>query len=115
VKRGPYAATITKEMAREALREVVMQHMPEMVQAQVAHAKGLTYLVRRDKGSGKFVRVTADMLDKQSDDDVIEMWTKEPNVPAFTDLLNRALDKPKEQEQALQVHGKMIIEIAKGW
>jgi hypothetical protein len=102
-------------MAREALRQVVMQHMPEMVQAQVAHAKGLTYLVRRDKGSGKFVRVTADMLDKQSEDDVIEMWTKEPNVPAFTDLLNRALDKPKEQEQAVQVHGKMIIEIAKGW
>jgi hypothetical protein len=109
-KGTKYAPTITKEMAREALREVVMQHMPEMVQAQVAHAKGLTYLVRRDKGSGKFVRVTADMLDKQTDEDVIEMWTKEPNVPAFTDLLNRALDKPKEQEQELAIRGKLVVQ-----
>jgi hypothetical protein len=108
-KGTKYAPTISKEMAREALRQTVMQHMPEMVQAQVAHAKGLTYLVRRDKGSGKFVRVTADMLDKQSDDDVIEMWTKEPNVPAFTDLLNRALDKPKEQEQEHKIDAEVTF------
>jgi hypothetical protein len=114
-KYGPNKHTLSKEAGRDLVRQVVLNHLEDMMAAQVAHAKGLTYLVRRDKGSGKFVRVTADMLDKQSDDDVIEMWTKEPNVPAFTDLLNRALDKPKEQEQALQVHGKMIIEIAKGW
>ena len=114
-KRGPYAPTLTKEMARDALRALVLAQMPELVGAQLAHAKGLKYLVRRDKGSGKFVRVTANMLDKQGEDDVIEMWEKEPNVPAFTDLLNRALDKPKEQEQELQVHGKLVIEITKGW
>ena len=35
------------------------------------------------------------------------MWEKDPSVQAFADLLNRALDKPKEQEQEvkLQVEG----------
>jgi len=114
-KYGPQQETITKEQARDALRQLVLAKMQPMVEAQLAHAQGLKYLVRRDKGSGKFVRVTANMLDNQTDEDVIEMWEKEPNVPAFTDLLNRALDKPKEQEQELQVHGKLVIEISKGW
>ena len=112
---GKNASTITKEAARDLLRAMVTAQMQPMIEAQLAHAQGLKYLVRRDKGSGKFVRVTANMLDKQGEDDVIEMWEKEPNVPAFTDLLNRALDKPKEQEQELQVHGKLVIEITKGW
>jgi hypothetical protein len=108
-KGTKYAPTISKEAGRELVRQVVLNHLEDMMAAQVAHAKGLTYLVRRDKGSGKFVRVTADMLDKQSEDDVIEMWTKEPNVPAFTDLLNRALDKPKEQEQEHKIDAEVTF------
>jgi hypothetical protein len=30
-------------------------------------------------------------------------------VQAFTDLMNRALDKPKEQEQELEVKGALRI------
>jgi hypothetical protein len=42
-------------------------------------------------------------------EEIIEVWEKEPSTPAFTDLMNRALDKPKEQEQDLKVSGKLII------
>lgn len=108
-------ATISKEQARDALRELVLSKMSQLVDAQLANATGLKYLVRRDAKSGKFVRVTADMLDNQTDEDRIEMWEKEPSVQSFTDLMNRALDKPKEQEQEVTVAGKLVIEIAKGW
>ena len=109
------AQTISKEAARDALRQLVLAKMEQLVEAQLANATGLKYLVRRDAKTGKFLRVTADMLDEQTDEDRIEMWEKEPHVGAFTDLLNRALDKPKEQEQEVAVTGKLIIEIAKGW
>jgi hypothetical protein len=29
-------------------------------------------------------------------DEIIEVWEKDPNVMAFTDLLNRAIGKPVE-------------------
>ncbi len=115
-----HKSTITKEQARDALRQIVIDNLQRLVDAQLSNATGIKYLVARHKKSGKFVRLTQDLTDKILDGqddahDSVEMWTKDPNVSAFTDLLNRALDKPKEQEQELQVHGKMIIEIAKGW
>jgi hypothetical protein len=114
-KYGPQKQTISKEQARDALRQIVLAKMSELVDAQLSNATGIKYLVRRDAKSGKFLRVTADMLDQQTDDDLIEMWEKEPSVQSFTDLMNRALDKPKEQEQEVTVAGKLVIEIAKGW
>ena len=30
-------------------------------------------------------------------EEVVEVWEKDPSTQAFTDLLNRALDKPREQ------------------
>ena len=70
-----------------------------MVEAQIAHAKGLKYLVTRDKKTGKFIRVTQAMARVKlgQDEEVVEVWEKDPSTQAFTDLLNRALDKPREQ------------------
>ena len=40
--------------------------------------------------------------------------TKDPSIQAFTDLLNRALDKPKEQEQDINLHGSVdVVDILK--
>jgi hypothetical protein len=99
-------ATISKEQAREALRQIVLEQMRELVDSQLANAKGIKYLVVREK-SGKFVRVTEAMARaKQSDSqEIIEVWEKDPSVQAFTDLMNRALDKPAEQEQQLSISG----------
>jgi hypothetical protein len=36
-------------------------------------------------------------------EEIIEVWEKDPSTPAFTDLMNRTLGKPKEQEQDVNV------------
>jgi hypothetical protein len=102
-------ATLDKEAAREALREIVKEHMAEMTAAQVAHAKGIKYLVTRDKAGGKFVKVTEAMAGALKGDEVIEVWEKEPSTQAFTDLMNRTIDKPAEQEQTLNHTGVLEI------
>lgn len=103
-------STITKEQAREALRQVVLEEIRELTAAQISHAKGLKYLVTRDKRTGKFIRVTEAMAKAKVGDnateEIIEVWEKDPSVQAFTDLMNRALDKPKEQEQEIKLTGE---------
>lgn len=112
-KGAKYRSTRSKEEGREALRQIVMREMEALVGAQVANAKGLSYLVVRDRVSGKFVRVPSGAADKlDPTQEVIEIWEKDPSVQAFTDLLNRALDKPKEQEQEVSVrHTVDIVDI----
>lgn len=91
--------TLEKEAARELVRAFVTDRLQPMLEAQFAQACGLRYLVTREKKTGKFVRVTEAMARaKQGDtEEIIEVWEKDPSVQAFTDLLNRALDKPAEQ------------------
>ncbi len=103
-------STITKEAAREALRQIVLKDMSELVGAQLANAKGIHYLVVREKSSGKFLRVGKDAAEKlKADQEIIEVWEKDPSVQAFTDLMNRAIDKPKEQEQEIELKGGLVI------
>ena len=63
-------------------------------------------MVRNTK-TGKVLRVTEAMAKAMlgKDEENIEVWEKDPSVQAFTDLLNRALDKPKEQEQEVKIAG----------
>ena len=76
-----------------------------MLEAQLAYAQGLKDPVVRDTKTGKFIRVTEAMAKAKlgQHEEIIEVWEKDPNVPAFTDLMSRALDKPKEQEQEIKV------------
>ena len=96
--------TLAKEAARELVRQEITQHLKPLIDAQVANALGLKHLVTRDEKTGKFTRVTAAMA-RKGHGLVIEVWEKDPSTQAFTDLMNRAIDKPKEQEQQLQVTG----------
>lgn len=114
-KKGAiYKPTLDKIKAREALRLIVLQHMPEMVAAQIDASKGLKYLVKRAKHGGKFEVVTEEMIKAgilDQDDVTIEVWDKQPSTPAFADLMNRALDKPAEQEQDVNLKGHITF----GW
>lgn len=115
-KAGPQQRTIEKEAARSALRQIILMQMQELVAAQVANAKGLKYLVTRDKKSGKFLRVTEAMarLKQGKTEELIEVWEKDPCVQAFTDLMNRALDKPAEHVNLSGSDGKplrVIVEL----
>ena len=38
-------------------------------------------------------------------EETLEVWEKDPNVRAFTDLLSRALDRSKEQQQDVHMDG----------
>jgi hypothetical protein len=100
--------TLTKEAGREALRQLVLRDMADLAAAQLANAKGLKYLVTRDKKTGKFVRVGEAMAGNHAEE-TIEVWEKDPSVQAFTDLMNRALDKPAEQEQQLEHTGVIVF------
>lgn len=97
--------TLDKEAARQLVRELVYAALAPMVEAQIANAKGISYLVTRDKKTGKFIRVGAAMAKLAKKEETIEVWEKDPSVNAFADLLNRALDKPKEQEQEIKLTG----------
>ena len=56
---------------------------------------------------GEVLRVTEAMAKAKlgQHEEIIEVWEKDPNVQAFTDLMSRALDKPKEQEQEIKLTG----------
>lgn len=92
--------TIEKEVAREMLRNMVKAELGPMTEAQIAHAKGLKYLMTREGSSGKWVKVTEAMAGTLGPDVLVEVWEKDPSVQAFTDLLNRTIDKPIETLQA---------------
>ena len=91
--------TLAKEEAREILRQQVMAEMGPMTEAQIKNAKGISYLVYRDKKGGKFAKVKESEAEAILGDDnvIVEVWEERPSVQAYTDLMNRALDKPKEQ------------------
>lgn len=101
--RGPkkgarYKPTLEKEAMRAIVREQVGKALLPLVHAQIAHANGIHYLVVRDKASGKFLRVGKGKAEKlKPEEEVIEIWEKDPSVQAFTDLMNRVIDKPAEQ------------------
>jgi hypothetical protein len=101
IDKGTAAARAEKEALRQMLREKVAEHMGPLVEAQVANARGLKYLVARDTKTGKFERISQRELEailsgKDSKRYAIEVWEKDPSVQAFTDLMNRTLDKPTE-------------------
>ena len=110
-KGVPTAVALSKEAAREAARQLITAELASLIQAQIANARGLSYLVTRDRKTGKFIRVGEAMAAaKQGDtEETIEVWEKDPSVQAFTDLMNRALDKPREQEQAVDVSGSVTV------
>ena len=115
IKKGyKYAATISKEQAREFVRQQVTAALGQMLDAQIAHSTGLKYLVTRNSKTGKFERVSKErmeeLLETGSEElERVEVYDKDPSVQAFTDLMNRALDKPAEQEQAVAVSGALLI------
>jgi len=113
-KKGSAPVTLDKVLAREHIRQRVVRALDPLLDAQIANAQGLKYLVTREKKTGKFVRVTQAMARvKQGDkEEIIEVWEKDPSVQAFTDLMNRAFDKPADQ---LPEPGEGVTEAIYHW
>lgn len=93
--------TLEKLEARELARKIITDALRPMIQAQIAHAQGIGHLYTRDK-TGKFTKIENQaqidtLLTEGSEGEHYWIFSKDPSVQAFTDLLNRALDKPAEQ------------------
>jgi hypothetical protein len=68
--------------------------------------------MRRDPKTGKFERITGDakQIDKAlKSNNACWIYTKDPNVQAFTDLMNRAIDKPAEHVQIAGADGGPLV------
>ena len=85
--------------------------MGRMVSAQVANAIGIMHLMLRNEDGTWRKATKADEIEKALNGDPNLYWisTKDPNVTAFSDLMNRALDKPKEQAQELKLTGEVAL------
>jgi hypothetical protein len=98
--------TLEKEQAREFVRQYVTEHLEPMIKAQIANACGVQHFFLRDPSTGQFKQITdpdeieaALNVENASEGSTYWIFTQNPNVQAFTDLLNRALDKPAEHVQ----------------
>jgi len=111
-KKGDlHHATVDKLKMRQTARDIIGPHMAEVLAAHIKNAKGIAYLVRRDKATGKFVRVgesaVPESLD-QAGDDIIEVWEKDPSIEAAKVLLDRLLDKPSEHHEITGADGQPL-------
>jgi hypothetical protein len=96
-----WPSTLRKEEARELVRQYVNERLPQFLDAMSDNIIG-RHLMMRDPKTGKFERITGDakQIDKAlKSKNAFWIYSKDPNVQAFTDLLNRAIDKPAEHVQ----------------
>ena len=96
-----HQSTLHKEASREALRQIVLREMEAMTAAQIANAKGISHFFLRDPKTGQFVKIEdakaiETALNSGEEGSYYWIFTKDPSIQAFTDLMNRALDKPVE-------------------
>lgn len=103
-----WKSTIDKEVQREVVRQLVAAELEPMVRKQIKHAQGIDHFFLRNEKTKQFEQVTNPALieaalNSGDEDSYYWIFTKDPSVQAFSDLLNRTLDRPKEQEQDLNI------------
>jgi hypothetical protein len=105
--------TIEKELYREELRRLVVADLEPMVRAQIAAAKGVSHFFQRNE-DGKWVELVdphavLTALNSGEKDTYYWVHTQHPSTAAFADLLNRALDKPKEPAFEVSVQADLTL------
>lgn len=115
--------TLTKELAREAARRQIIEEQDALIAAQIQHAKGIQHFFLRNEKTKQFERVKDPKLiqaalNKGEEGSFYWIFTKDPSVQAFTELMNRALDKPAEQitidQTVTVIHTELNRRIAEG-
>lgn len=102
LKKGyKFPKTIDRELQRSHLRQRVMRELDPLLDAQIAHAKGIDHFFLRDEKTKQFKRiedpsVIEAALNAGDRDSYYWIFTKDPSVQAFTDLMNRTFDRPPE-------------------
>lgn len=108
-------ATREKQAAKEILKERVMARLIPIIDAGIDSATGIKHFMLRNPDDGTFKRLTnAEEIDAAlAHPDAKEgssfwIYVKDPQTPAMSDLLNRAIGKPIEEVQA-EVKGGLTI------
>lgn len=107
-QKGDIAAkTIEKEQAKAIVRQMVIERLAPLVRAQMDVATGISHFMLRDPETGEFRRLTdPEEIEKAlnapgaSEGSTYWIYTKDPQTPAFTALMDRAIGKPIEEIQA---------------
>jgi hypothetical protein len=116
-------ATLEKDAAREAVRVRIMQRIFPLVDAQINNAIGIQHFMVRDKVTGQWERLrNVKQIEKALNDpraregSTYWIYTKDPNSQAAREMLDRAIDKPKEQLQEIAVSGgqELIAKLLEG-
>jgi hypothetical protein len=98
-----WASTLAKDLQKEEAREIARQHITKtlipLLDAAIDHALGIKHFFKRNPTTGQWERLTdPDQISEALvKDEGFWIYTKDPSVQAFTDLLNRALGKPAAQ------------------
>lgn len=95
---------IQKLEGKALLREMVLQNLTPIVRGLMAKATGINHMMLRDPENGQWVRLTSqeqieEALNAPGAEEGKTFWihTKDPDVQAASDLLNRAIGKPVEE------------------
>lgn len=108
-----FKRTLEKEQAREVLRQHLTERLDTVATALLSRAQGVRYFVTRNKKTGKYELVTnPDQVIaalNAEDENTGEFYTDKPDVSAIREILDRALDKAKEQEQTIEVKGDAAL------
>lgn len=110
-KKGTkWPSTIAKDAAREETRQYLTERLKPVLRAHVANAQGIGHLYTRDK-AGKFTKIESEaeidrLLVEGIEGTNYWIFTKDPSTQSFAEILNRSLDKAKEQEQEIKITGE---------
>lgn len=100
------AKTLEKEAAREAVRVRITERLVPLVDAQIDSAIGIKhFFLRDDMGQWKRIKNAQQIEDALNKAGAEKFWiyTKDPNSLAAREMLDRAIDKPKEQKKEIGV------------
>lgn len=100
------AKTLQKEEGKALLREMVLSELRPIVRGLIGKATGINHMMLRDETNGQWIRLTEPeqiekALNAKGAEEGKTYWihTKDPDVQAAADVLNRAIGKPVEEVQ----------------
>lgn len=112
-----FPKTLEKQEGKERLRQMVLASLDPIVRGLIGKATGINHMMLRDETTGQWIRLTEPeqieaALNSPGAEQGKTFWihTKDPDVAAATDILNRAIGKPVEEVQ-VDADVKMVF----GW
>ena len=97
-------STLEKEAARELVRKRITERLVPLIDAQIDSSIGIKHFMLRDELTGQWKRLTnpnqiiaALNHPKAREGSTYFIYTKDPNSQAAREMLDRAIDRPKEQ------------------